>query len=222
MGAMLDAGFYTIQEAASLIGATDERVRAWLKPTPKYDPAVVSARVANGKVRDISFLDLIELNFVDHFRKQGVSLQTLRRVSAEARKEFGEHPFARNNIRYRTDRHKIYADVAEETGDRRLLELTQRQFELNVIEDLLLSGIDFDPETQIAKLWRPRKEFKHIVVDPKINFGRPSLAGFGVGTEAIHRLWIGESGNARAVADWFEIPKHLVEEALRFETDLAN
>lgn len=219
---MLDSGFYTIAEAAALINSTPSKLRAWLMPTAKYAAAVRSDRVYDRKVRDISFLDLIELNFVEHFRRQDVSLQALRVVADRAREFFGEHPFARDDITYRTDRRKIYADVARDTSDRKLIELSERQFELDVIERTLNENIDFDTKTSLATLWQPREKYNNVVVDPRANFGLPSLRHTGVGTSTIWDIWIAEKGSFDAVADWFTISPSLVKEAIEFEALVAH
>jgi len=214
----LGHGFYTLQEASKLIGTTDQKLRAWLLPTRNYDPAVTSGRVHAGKVTDIGFFDLVELHFVDHFRDQGVSLQTLRTVSEMARNEYGDHPFARRGVLYRTDRVRIYSEAASATGDKILMDLTERQYELDIIEESLKSGVDYDPKTELARLWRPRDWTNEIVVDPKINFGRPVLKESGIGTRAIYDQWQAEGGDAEGVADWFRLDLRLVDQAIKFES----
>ena len=61
----LDSGFYTIGDAADLIaldvvGVTHAKLRRMFEETKLYKPAVKSDRAIGGRVRDISFLDLIE------------------------------------------------------------------------------------------------------------------------------------------------------------------
>jgi uncharacterized protein (DUF433 family) len=214
----LGQGFYTLQEASKLIGTSDQKLRAWLRPTRDYTAAVASDRVEDGRVADIGFFDLVELHFIDHFRNQGVSLQTLRKINARAREEHGTNPFARRGFRFRTDRVKIYSQAASETGDRILMDLTERQYVLDVIEHSLAEGIDFDPETELARLWLPRAWMKEIVVDPRLNFGRPSIRGYGIGTRAIFDQWEAEGGDEDIVAAWFRIPTELVGKAVEFES----
>lgn len=98
------------------------------------------------------------------------------------------------------------------------MELTERQHELDVIEQSLALGVDYDTETELARLWRPREWTDEIVVDPQINFGRPSLKTFGIGTRAIYDQWRAEDGDAEGVADWYRVPLQLVNDAIRFET----
>ncbi|MEQ8404820.1 MAG: hypothetical protein RKE49_06970 [Oceanicaulis sp.] len=213
----LGEGFYTVQEAAYLIGTADQRLRAWLRPSAKYGPAVKSDRVRGRGISDLSFHDLIELNFVEHFRAQGVSLQTLRNANDRAREAYGSHPFARSDLLFRTDRTRIYAEAASTTNDKRLLDLTENQHVLDVIEDTLREGIDFDPDTALARVWRPRSDLA-VIVDPRVNFGRPSLEHHGLSTSALRRLWDAEKGDYAAVADWYGIPEAAVRDAVEFET----
>lgn len=205
-------------EAAGLLGTTSARLRPWFRSTRRYAPAICSPLAENGKTADISFLDLIEIRFVDHFRKQGVTLQALRQAADAARAEFGDRPFARDTLRFRTDRRRIYAQVANEVGDSRLLNLTSaRQFELDVIEESLQRGVDFDPQSDLAVAWKPFPDtFASVILDPRKNFGRPSLTESGIGVEDVHDAWISEDGDRAAVSNWFQLPESEVDVAIRF------
>ncbi|MEA1940797.1 MAG: DUF433 domain-containing protein [Pseudomonadota bacterium] len=211
-------------EVTELLGTTSARVRPWFRSTEKYAPAICSPLADRGKIADIGFLDLIEVRFVDHFRKQGVTMQALRQAAAAARDEFGERPFARDNLRFRTDRRKIYAQVATDVGDTRLLNLAQeRQFELDVIEASLQRGVDFDPTSALAIAWKPFPDrFKSIVLNPERNFGRPSLEKSGIGVEEIHDAWIAEGGDIQTIENWFDIESDEIDQAIRFSKEYLH
>ena len=146
-------------------------------------------------------------------------MQALRRASAEAMEAFGAHPFAREGTTYRTDLHRIYAEAANETGDKKLLSLTgDKQFVLDVIEQNLSKGVDFDPKTCIATSWKPQPDSFHgIILDPRMNFGRPTLAGTGLSVEGIYDAWLAEEGDVRLVADWHRIKPDEVLQAVKFK-----
>jgi uncharacterized protein (DUF433 family) len=215
----LGTGFYPLSEAAALLLSAPARLRPWFRSTPRYEPAVRSERVYDGKVADISFLDLMELRFVHHFRIQNVSMQALRRAAEEARETFGEHPFARAGTTFRTDLRKIYAEVATEVGDKHLMSLAgDKQFVLDVIEQDLARGVDFDPHTCIATAWKPQPDtFQGIVLDPKMNFGRPSFQKSGLAVEAIYDAWLAEEGDEGLVARWHDIEPADVRQAVQFK-----
>lgn len=223
----LISGFYTLPEAANLlaldvVGVSVPALRRLFMPTARYEEAVRSQRVHQGRVRDISFLDLMELRWLAHFRNQGVSGQALRKMAAAAREMVGDHPFARCDVFYKTDLKTVYAEIAAQEGDKRLIELLSRQYELDVIEESLKKGVQFN-SSQYLDEWRPRPdEYPNIVINPRMSSGQPSLKDSGVSVDTIVDAWQAESGDANAVADWFEIPASEVMEAVKFRKELPH
>lgn len=222
----LVSGFYTIRDAAGLIaldvaGFSEQSIRKHFGATRRYTASVISPRSIDGIVRDISFLDLIELRFIAHFRNAGVSGQSLRRVAERARELFGDRPFARNDIVWKTDGRRLFADAAADTGDRRLLELVDRQYQFeHIVESFLLEGLEWSP-SNLAQRWRPReKEYERIIVDPRVSFGQPSLEESGISATTLFDAWIAEEGNVESVANWFDIGIEDVREAVRFHEEL--
>ncbi len=222
----LVSGFYTLSDAANLIaldvvGMSAPALRRLFFPTRRYDVAVRSERAKSGHVRDISFLDLMELRFLSHFRKQGVSAQTLRKIASSMRELVGPHPFARKDILFRTDTRRVYAEIAERENDKRLLELLSRQYQLDVIEQSLKQGANWDLATQYIDCWRPREsDYPSIVLDPRRSSGQPSLAASGIAVDTLVDAWNAEEGDSDAVASWFEISSEDVREAVRFRSEL--
>lgn len=225
--ASLDRGFYTMREAVGLIGldvpdVTSSRLRPLFGDTDIYPAAIDSSRSYGGRVRDISFHDLIELRFVAHFRMQGITQQAIRLIAKGARDMFGPRPFARGDIVWRTDGRRIYSSAANETGDTRLLNLISRQYELDVIEDTLRKGLDWDAK-QFVISWRPRpKRFPNIIVDPRMSFGMPTLVGRGISTEVIADAVRAEGGNKKRVAAWYGIPVSEVRQAASFQSQIPT
>ena len=116
----LSEGFYSVREAAALIafgviGVNDAKLRKFFKETKRYDVAVKSDRAFdNGRVIDISFLDLMELRAISYFRNQGITSQALRLAASEARREFGNYPFSRRGamslpMRLRKQKMSVYS-----------------------------------------------------------------------------------------------------------------
>jgi hypothetical protein len=71
------AGFYTVHEAARLLGMSNAGViTAWLKGRGAKGAPVIHRQYSPiGKHQELGFLDLIEVRFIEHFRKHGYSLQ---------------------------------------------------------------------------------------------------------------------------------------------------
>lgn len=223
----LAGGFYTIREAARLLNMPNGGiVAAWLKGRGKSTRPVIrrTYEPIDGK-QELSFLDLIEIRFIEYFRKQDYSLQSLRKAAETAREELKvEHPFALFGAKFVARRKDIFLAVAKDTGDNKLLNLVTKQYAMySVLEDLLSRGVTFDPTSGLATRWKPRdKEFPRVIVDPTIACGQPILEPARVPTDAIIALWKAEGGDYSAVADWFEIDESLAREAVEFELALPN
>ena len=222
-------GFYTAKEAARLLRIDNrQRIYRWLRPLEHSANRELGAVIQRDyrpieKWQELSFWDLIEVRFVEHFRRQGLSLQYLRKVAERARRELKtQHPFALSKAKFLTDRKKIFEQVAEKEGPK-VHELLTGQYEMYAtIEEVLAKGIAFNPKTFLAEEWRPLgNECPRVVVNPRYDFGRPVIGGRHVPTAAIFRQWKAEKGDRRRVAGWWEIDKSEVDEAIEFEIRMA-
>lgn len=224
---ILAQGFYTIKEAAAfiamdVIGVTNASLRRAFQETKKYEAAVESERSYDGKVVDISFNDLLELRFISYFRNKGVTPQAIRKAAETAREEFGEYPFARRDVVFKQEGRKIFSEAALETGDKKFLDLVERQYTFDLVQEFFEKGVSWSASTY-AESWKPRpNEFSNIVIDPRIAFGRPSLEGSGISVDTLFEALEAEDGNYEAVADWYEIDSRQVREAVRFWDELPN
>lgn len=221
----LAGGFYTVSEAARLLRISNARlVYGWLAGHPgvKADAVIQRDYKPIAGSQELSFWDLMEVRFINHFRNQGVPLQTLRRTAQKARKEFGrKHPFALSALKFMTDRKRVLSQVVEETGDRRTLDILGDQYEMyEVIEKTLAKNVAFYP-TGLAQSFVPLGECKRIIVDPRFAYGKPVVQGRGVPTAAVYRQLRAERGDKTRVAEWYRISTDEVEEAVEFETKIA-
>ena len=219
-------GFYTVREAARLLGiGQPSKITAWLQGHHKGAAAIVKRQYKPIEgIQELGFWDLIEVRFVEHFRKQGVSLQALRKAAETARNDYGQqHPFATSNVKFLTDRVTVFSQAAKETGDKFLLNLVTKQYAMYVIlEEVLAKGIEFDPTSGLAREWRPKKEFPHIALNPLVAYGQPAILPDGVPTAAVYGTWKAENGSYLAAADWYEITEDLAREAVEFELGLPE
>src|SRR3546814_6586021 len=82
------AGFYSIGDATRLLGVSHSaKLRGWINGWPKSKSGPIVDRDFK-KTATVSFLDLMELRFIEYFRGQGVSMPTLRKAADMARKEW--------------------------------------------------------------------------------------------------------------------------------------
>lgn len=216
------SGFYSLSDASRLVGAAPGVVRGWLNGYANSSAGPVIDRDFEG-THTVSFLDLMELRFIAMFRGQGLSMPTIRKAAAQARRDWNvRHPLAMSSEHYVTDRRNVFAQAAEESGDSITWDLATGQHEMwATIERTIERGIVFDPKTYIAKFWRPKEaEFPKVIIDPRIAFGRPSLEGFRVPTSAVFNQWKAEA-NIERVAMWLGLPANLVEMAIEYELTAA-
>jgi DNA-binding transcriptional MerR regulator/uncharacterized protein (DUF433 family) len=218
-------GFYTVSEAARLLGIEQrQRIHGWLrgKENDSSNPIIQRDYEPINNIHELSFWDLMEVRFIDHFRKQGVSLQTLRKVADVARREFNQqHPFALSQMKFMTDRKRIFSHTVEECGDKKTRDILGNQYEMyEVIEGVLAKGVTFDPKSHLADVWHPEGECPNVFVDRRYAYGHPVISKRRVPTSALYRLWRAESGDTPRVASWYKISDDEVREAVEFETRL--
>jgi uncharacterized protein (DUF433 family) len=212
------AGFFSTAEAARLVGVTPALVRGWLNGYPNSQSGPVVDRDFEG-TRAVSFLDLMELRFIAVFRTQKVPMPTIRLAAERARNDWRVgHPLALSSEKYVTDRRKVFARAAEDNDDATTWDMTTGQHEMwDTIERTIEKGVVFDPNTYLARLWRPKPaEFPNVIIDPRIAFGRPTIEGTRVPTSVLFRQWKAEGSKDR-VAKWFDVPVGTVATAIEYE-----
>lgn len=225
---LIGIGLYTFQEASKLTNATPQELRRWLRGyTHKAyhsDNHVINSPLWKTELTDadidgISFHDLLEVRFVKAFLKHGVSLQTIRVASHQARLLFN-HPYPFTCRRFQTDGRTIFATAMEASGESQLLDLPKRQFAFTkIIEPSLYRGIEFGND-ELASQWYPMAQSKAVVLNPAIAFGKPIVTQGSVRTSILYDSFKVEK-NKQYVAKLYEVPISSVEAAIRFEEQLA-
>ncbi|HVA89557.1 MAG TPA: DUF433 domain-containing protein, partial [Chloroflexota bacterium] len=77
----------------------------------------------------------------------------------------------------------------------------------------------FDYDQHVALIWHPRGRFNSIVIDPRISFGRPTIEGRGVPTEAIAARYAA-GDNLEFLAYDFNLTQDQLKDALWFEDSI--
>lgn len=224
---MLGVGIYTVPEAARLTGVSSQRIRRWLKgytyrkgeelssSSPIISPDIPAA---DGSVA-LSFRDLVEVRFIDAFLDHGVSWKALRRAASLASEILhSSHPFSTQ--KFKTDGRTIFADIAQASGERSLLDLIARQYNIHsFVSPRLFEGIEFGPHGE-AHRWLPLWPSRKVVIDPRISFGQPAVAREGVPTHVLAGAAEAE-GSAARVAKIYDVSPASVEAAIEYESWLA-
>lgn len=221
-------GLYTFQEAAMLTKISARDLRRWLAGYSYQDkasgdaisvPPLWETELSGEDMAGVSFHDLLEIRFVQAFRRHGVSLQTIRLASLRARELFSV-PYPFTSRRFQTDGRTIFASAMEDTGETELLDLVKRQYAFRkIIEPSLYRGIEFN-EDQIATRWYPAQRSKAIALDPQIAFGKPIVTDGHVRTSILFDAFETEK-DKNLVARLFEVPTASVEAAVAFEESIA-
>lgn len=218
--AAVNEGIYPVSFAAKLTEMTNARVAAWFRERSRSSlgPAILTPyEPIKGQVV-MPFLALVESRFVAHFRKHGLSLQTIRKVAKKLRQEHDlQHPFA-TNTRFRTDGRKIMMEIADDE-EKRLLDIMTDEWAFQpMIEPSLFDSVVYVDD--VAVRMTPFPEFPNVIIDPAYALGRPVVDNGFVPTRTLAAAYLSE-GDLDAVADWYSVHPDLVTQAVGFEQRIA-
>lgn len=223
----LTEGFYTVRDAARYLRIdSPQKIRGWLAgyQNSQSQPIILRTYQPQGRFQEISFLDLMEMRFIAHYRLTGISLQSLRKAAQTAREELkATHPFALSGVRFMNERKKIFLETASALEDKKLLDLITKQFTMyEAIEKSLEVGVDFN-EQGLAQQWTPNANLApDVFMNPSYAFGQPVVGEKAVSTKAIFNTYSAEDGNIERVADWYGISSSQVDQAVKFEASIAT
>lgn len=220
---LIDRGLYTVGDGARLLRISPRKVRGWIVGYPRTaaEPILHNDIGWLGGDLAFSFANLMEIRFLQFFAGLGVKVSAIRDMAQEAKRVLGHpHPFATRTV-FRTDGRKIFATIADRSGDKKLYDLRAKNWAmLEIVEQSLHDGVTYDPAGEAAQ-WRPRPEMQQIAVHPRVAFGKPALIGEGIPTRTIYEAFTAENQSVDSVAKWYGISTGQVEEAVRFELELA-
>ena len=217
---------YSFPEAAHYLRIPGTTLRSWVRgrkyPTSEGDqffqPVI---ELPDDSQNLLSFINLVEIHVLDAIRRDHrISLHKVRIAIDFIKEELkSDHPLAYQKLE--TDGLDLFV---EEYGQ--LINVSQAgQLVLRNLLQAHLQRIDRDSAGYALRLYpftRKRlgqqliEEPKAIVIDPRISFGRPVLAGTGIPTAIIaERYKAGEAIGALA-DDYGRLPLE-IEEAIRCE-----
>ncbi|CAA7613478.1 hypothetical protein [Magnetospirillum sp. UT-4] len=222
----LGIGLYSVPEASRLTRVPATKIRGWINGySQRATAGGRSAPLIHRQVPTLEgkpalgFLDLLEVKFVNWLANYGVTWHSIRVAADRARGCLNhDHPFAL--ARFHTDGKAIFLETQEETGDRKLMDLTKNNFAMyEVLEQSFREGIEFNAQG-VASIWHPSPQLPHVVLDPERSFGRPIDAPSGVPTATLSEAYEAE-GSFERVAAWFEVSPETVRDAVAFELGLS-
>ena len=225
------AGAYRLSEAAQFLWVKEHSLRRWAMGASDRHSVI---HIADAKRHLISFNNLAELHVLSFLRDQKVPLQRIRRAVRYITREFApHHPHPLLAMDLATDGAGVFVEQLVKGSDAPALVDASRDGQL-AMRDLLLAHLkrlDRDESTkEVRRLypfaWRVRsaedaaRQPMPVLVDPRISFGRPVIAGTRVPiAELASRFAAGEP--MFEIAEDMDINVQQVEQAIRFYTHQA-
>ena len=168
----------------------------------------------HSKRPDYSFADLISLFVVRELHYKGVPRRNIQTAETYLRKKWHtDRPFVSGEIQ--TDGFAIYVDdnliegqieSADRGGQQTMRELVRER----------LTSVHYEGTTMHAAYWTP---LTHVLVDPRVQFGAPVVAGTRIPTAAISDA--AHYASPEEIGRQFNLIPTKVESALSFEQRLA-
>ncbi|MBL8580621.1 MAG: helix-turn-helix domain-containing protein [Rhizobiaceae bacterium] len=219
---LIGVGLYTPDEAARLLRIPSRKIVRWLRGheiggrwyDPLWKPQI---QLGDGKIY-LGFRDLMELRTADAFMQAGVSAILIRRAILEAQK-FIDEERPLSTTKFMTDGRSVFLEIADDSGDTKLLDLFNKQYAFKRIIEASLKGVDFEGIAPVR--WWPHSRSQRIVLDPEKSFGQPIDSESGVPTAALSAAAKAE-GSPEAAARAWQVPVQSVLRAVKFETELAE
>jgi len=223
----LGRGTYSLAQAERLTRVPRDTIRRWTQGyTYPYrgerrssPPLIATDTPRVGGTPVLSFADLLEVRFLDAFRRHGVSARAIRVASLRAQELLGRpRPFSTKI--FKTDGRTIMAELVRGSGDRMLLDLVRDQFQFSkIVGPYLYFGIQFN-DLKEPQRWWPLGENRGVVVDPRRSFGAPIVDDLGIQTAILFAGFKAE-GSLDFVSEWYRVPVSAVSDAVEFEESLA-
>jgi len=219
---------YPLGDASRYLQMPTSTLRSWVRgrsyPTARgkrFFQPLLDASESEGHLT-LSFINLVEAHVLDAIRRtHGIALPKVRKAIQFVKHVLGsDHPLAEKS--FETDGVDLfvreYGQLINVSRDGQLAMKSILEAYLDRIErDASGFAVRFYPFTRDrAASAAVRKEPRSIVIDPRISYGRPTLAGTGIPTSVLaERYKAGDS--IKALADDYEVPTDEIEEAIRCE-----
>lgn len=218
------AGVYTVAVASRLLQERASTIERWAfgyqRRGKEYPAAIATDIPAIGDSRALTFLELVELMFLQALLSTHLSWPKVREASRVAAKllKNEKHPFATR--RWFADPAALYLSLGQQHGEELLVEVAgHAQVAMEPVLHPYLKQLDFDARG-VAQRWFPMGLESPIVLDPRRSFGMPVTVQGGVPTEALAHLHAA-GDSIQAIAAWYRVDEAEVEAAIRYEEALT-
>ena len=218
-------GIYSVPEASRLTGIHPRTIRRWIsgyaytvRGHRRTQPPVWEGQFEPiGDELALGFLDLMEIRYVDAFRKSGVPWWIIRTGSTRGKELFHTtHPFCTE--KFKTNGRDLFSDIPDEAGKTITIDVVQNHRTFHSILRRYLHGVTFS-NSLIAQWW-PLGSRRHVVIDPRRSFGKPIVDPEGVPTRVLADAAKAEQ-DPRKAAQIYEVSLTSMRDAVEYESTLA-
>ena len=216
---------YTVGEAAHYLGVPVSTMRSWFAgQTYSHDgknrrfQAVI--RPADSRALGLSFSNLVEAYVLTAIRRERkIGLPTIRKGLAYLTNKLGA-PRPLLTEQFATRGKELYVELGQ------VINLSQNgQIEMANMIVAYLERVDRDAKGLPIKLFPfmrsqpPREQPRTVMIDPRVSFGRPVLAGTGIPTAVLAEQF--KAGDQpKDLAKEYGADEQAVWDAIRCELDL--
>ena len=212
-----DVPNYPAAEAARCLGMVTQTLRTWFLGQKAMQPLFTPA---DTKPLTLSFWNLVESSVVASIRKvHGISFQKVRRALRFVEQQMGlprpliTQDFATDGVSLFVEHYGALISATEDG-----------QVVIRELIEASLTRIERDEEGLAAKLYawtHDPHEPKVVSIDPRVSFGRPTLAGTGVTVEAlVDRFHAGDT--IAGLAEDYRVSPDKVEAMMRWVVSGAS
>lgn len=216
---------YSITQAARFLKIPTRTLRDWTMGRPYHVSQGQEQRISHPIIKlpqndppFLPFMNLVEAHVMKGIRRiEKVPFYKVRKALEYIENQFpSTHPLADNH--FQTDGIDLFVEklgqlVAVSKGGQMSFKEIMQAYLRRIDRDLDLKPLRLYP---FLKPQQMAAEPKHILIDPLISFGRPTIVGTGAPTDVIAgRFYAGDS--LATLAKDYGITKEKVEEALRYE-----
>lgn len=210
----LGEGIYLVKDVAKILQLDYAKTYRWI--AGYWNGGLEeNIRYTFGEVgnRAINFLSLIEFYTFFKLRDRGLSATQIKGLHHELSLIFGTpYPFAYSNDFYiearrkRKDIHYVYKESLIKFDKKH-----QISFDFMVA---FFDKVEFD-DNNLAVRFFPLAASRNVVVDPKRQFGQPTIEGTNIKTSTIYNYYLGGESN-KSIANMYDLNIAQVKDAIKF------
>ena len=205
----INEGIYLVTDVAEILILRPSKVRRWLKDfwDGQFGHEFSYSFGERGN-KAVNFYTLIEFNTFYQLRVRGISAQKIHKFHEIMSKDLKTpYPFAGN---IRTDGKTLWYEYL----DNLIKADGKQQLDFREIIEPFLNQIDFGADN-LASRYYPIKQSKNVVVDPKHQFGQPTITGRNIRLDVIKKLY--EGGESKEnICILYDLQASQVDDALGY------